>query len=284
MKAELACIPCIMKQAYNTALRATDDPAERLEIMRRAADYVKTVDFTLSPADSSNPVYKIAREVTGKADPYEKDKRYYNELCLGMLPDLRRRIEETGDPIGASARAAILGNLIDLGIGLEFDLDRDLKRIFDMPFGVDDTPLLREVVTAGGASVLYLGDNAGEIAFDRLLVERLAERNRVTFVVKTGPIINDATMEDARTVGITDLVEVIETGSDGIGVKWSEVTDTFLKRYREADIIISKGQGNFETMSGRKGVKFFLLRAKCESVARELGVKFGDIVLAMKKD
>lgn len=284
MKAELACIPCIMKQAYNTAMRATDDPAERLEIMKRAADYVKTVDFTLSPADSSNPVYRIAREVSGRDDPYERDKKYYNELCLGMLPDLRRRIEETGDPIGASARAAILGNLIDLGIGLEFDLDRDLKRIFDLPFGVDDTLLLRDAVTVGGASILYLGDNAGEIAFDRLLVERMAEKNRVTFVVKSGPIINDATMEDARTVGLTDIVEVIETGSNGIGVKWSEVTETFLERYRAADIIISKGQGNYETMSGKKGVKFFLLRAKCESVAAALGVKFGDIVLARRED
>ncbi len=284
MKAELACIPCIMKQAYNTAQRATDDPSERIEIMRRAADYVKTIDFSLSPADSSNPVYSIAREVTGNKDPYEKEKKYYNALCLDMLPDLRRRIGETGDPIGASARAAILGNLIDLGIGLEFDLDRDLKRIFDMPFGVDDTEKLREIASAGGASILYLGDNAGEIAFDRLLVERLAEKNKVTFTVKKTPIINDATIEDARMVGLTDIVEVIDTGSGGIGVKWSEISETFLARYRAADIIISKGQGNYETMSGKKGVKFFLLRAKCTSVADELGVKFGDIVLAMRKD
>jgi damage-control phosphatase, subfamily I len=282
MKVEPACMPCIMKQAYNTASRATKDPELLKRILVRAAAYLETLDFDQSPADASNRVYEITREVTGVADPFAAEKRKYNEVCASMLPRLRTIIEGSDDPYRAAARAAILGNLIDLGIGLEFDLERDMRNIFDVPFGVDDTAELQKMTSAGGLKILYLGDNAGEIVFDKLFVEKIMPRNAVTFSVKRGPIINDATREDAEFTGLTDLVEVIDTGSDGIGVKWGAASEEFLRHYRAADIIISKGQGNFETMNDRPGKKFFLLRAKCDSVARELGVSFGEIVLKKK--
>lgn len=279
MKVENACIPCIMKQAYNTARRATRNQSEIRAILNMAADHVKSISFDITPADASNYVYEITREITGIADPYFNEKKKYNQICLSMLPILRERIESSNDPLRASVQAAILGNLIDLGIGLEFDLDKDLDKVFSQAFTADDYESFAAFLKSGRKRILYLGDNAGEILFDRLLVEKLCINHTVTFVVKKGPIINDATVEDAQFSGITDLVKVIDTGSCGIGVKWSDASNEFMEEYQAADMIISKGQGNFETMSGRKGRKYFLLRAKCESVAGILGVSFGDIVI-----
>lgn len=278
MKAELACIPCIMKQAYNTAMRATDDVKKIRRILDLTADYLRNVELDTTPADASNFAYTITKEVTGLSDPYKEEKRRFNELCLEKVPALEKKIESLEDPLKAAVKVAIMGNIIDIGIGYAFDMDRELKRVFDGEFAVDDYDDFKKQLGSGGKRILYLGDNAGEIVFDRLLVERLIYNHEVTFVVKKGPVINDATMEDASFVGMTDIVTVIDTGSDGIGVKWSEVSDEFIASYEAADIIISKGQGNFETMSDREKVIYFLLRAKCDSVARELGVSFGDIV------
>lgn len=278
MKAELECIPCIMKQAYNTAIRATDDPVLIRKILNLTTDYVKVLNLGQTPADASNFAYKITSEVTGIADPYCKEKRKFNDLCLSMVNELNNRIETSEDPLHTAIKGAIFGNLIDLGIGIKFDIERDMEGIFEDPFAVDDYQEFKAMFDSGRKKILYLGDNAGEIVFDRLLIERIKDEHEVTFVVKRGPVINDATMEDARYVGMTDIVKVIDTGSDGIGIQWSSVSEEFMNSYKSANIIISKGQGNFETMSDKPVNSFFLLRVKCDCVARELGVEFGDVV------
>jgi uncharacterized protein with ATP-grasp and redox domains len=272
-----------MKQAYNTATRATKDERERREILNEVALYVRTLTFDSTPADASNFVYEITRKITGNQDPFKPEKIRYNEICKSMREDLRGIIGSSEDSLKTAVRIAIFGNLIDLGIGLHFDLEKDLDKVLTRKFGADDYHLLKEMLETGGKKILYLCDNAGEILFDSLLVEMMKEDHDVTCVVKSGPIINDATMEDAEYAGITGMVKVITTGSDGIGVQWSAVSEEFRREYEKADIIISKGQGNFETVWGRKGIKFFLLRAKCDSVARELGVSFGDIVIKMQE-
>ena len=278
MKTQLECIPCIMKQAFNTAKVATKDPNETRRILNETADFVKELDLNQTPADSSNFAYKITSEITGNTDPYREEKKKYNDYCLSLIADLRRKIENSEDPLYSAVKVAITGNLIDLGIGLKFDIQESLTGIFESQFTIDDFEIFKELLDSGRKTILYLGDNAGEIVFDRLLVERLKDKHNVTFVVKKGPVINDATMEDAQYVGMTEIIKVIDTGSDGIGVKWSAVSEEFMNYYTSAEIIISKGQGNFETMSDKPGNVFFLLKAKCDCVAREIGVKFGDLV------
>ncbi|NMB99155.1 MAG: DUF89 family protein [Thermoanaerobaculaceae bacterium] len=284
MKTEMACIPCIMKQAYNTARRATENEKDIRKILNKTAEYLKKLKFDTTPADASNYVYQITGKITGNDDPFKNEKKKYNEICKNMLPNLQKIIDQSEEKIYTSAKIAIFGNLIDLGIGLHFDLDKDLDKILKKPFAWDDYKELKRVLESGRKNILYLGDNAGEILFDSLLVDQLKDDHTVVFVVKSGPIINDATMEDAKFAGLVEKIKVIETGSDGIGVKWSSVSEEFQKEYGKADIILSKGQGNFETMWGKKGTIFFMLRAKCDSVAREIGVKFGDIVIRMQKN
>lgn len=279
MKTELECIPCIMKQAFNTARRSTDNPALIRKILNLTADYVKKLDFNQAPADASYFAYKITSELTENEDPYKMEKKKFNDLCLSMVPEIKKKIDDSKEPIKTAIKSAILGNFIDLGIGYKFDMESDFESIFGNPLDIDDYQEFRTILESGRKKILYLGDNAGEIVFDRLLIEKLKNNHDVTFVVKRGPIINDATIEDAKYVGMTNIVKVIDTGSDGIGVKWGSVSKEFMDCYKSADVIISKGQGNFETNSDKTNNIFFLLRTKCESVARKLGVKNGDIVL-----
>ena len=278
MKAQLACIPCIMKQAYNTAVRATNDGQLIRRILNLTAEYVENLDLDTTPADASNFAYRITREITGNQDPYREDKKKFNEICLKQVQEIRKKIDNSDDPLKAAIRIAILGNIIDMGIGYTFDLKAELERVLHEPFAIDDCEEFTKQLAGGKKHILYLGDNAGEIVFDRLFIEKLSDTHEVTFVVKKGPVINDATMEDADFVGMTEIIKVIDTGSDGIGVKWSEASEEFLRSYETADIVISKGQGNFETMNNKEKGIYFLLRAKCECVARELGVSEGDII------
>ena len=242
MKTQIECIPCIMKQAFNTAKLATKNPDEIRRILNITADFVKELDLCQTPADSSNFAYKITSEITGIADPYYEEKKKYNDFCLSLIPDLRRKIENSEDPLNSAIKVAIAGNIIDLGIGHKFDIQKSLKGILEGQFAIDDYEAFKELLDSGRKKILYLGDNAGEIVFDRLLVEKLEDKHDVTFVVKSGPVINDATMEDAQYVGMTEIVKVIDTGSDGIGVKWSAVSEEFMNYYTSSEIIISKGQ------------------------------------------
>jgi damage-control phosphatase, subfamily I len=278
MKTRTGCIPCIMKQAYNTAVRATSNDTLQHTILSHAADHVKTIDLEKTPADNSNYVYELTTRLTGRHDPYHEEKIRYNDLCMNMTRQMKKTIEYSIEPLHYAIKAAIFGNIIDLGIGMEFDLDRDAETIFSEPLAIDHYNEFRKNLESGRKKILYLGDNAGEIVFDMLLIDELRHDHDVTYTVKSGPIINDATMQDAKYVGMTDMVKVIETGTNGIGVKWGGVSEEFRTAFKEADIIISKGQGNFETINECKGDIFFLLRAKCEFVADELGVKLGDIV------
>ena len=278
MKAKPDCIACLFKQALNTIRVVTPDPVVWQEVLRRTEAHAQGASMDQTPAALSQHVYRIVSEVTGVADPYRELKRHTNESALRMLPDLERIVNESADPLKAAIHMAAAGNIVDLGIGEPFDLEQDIAKLMAQPFAIDDYARFRADIRPG-AKLLYLGDNAGEIVFDRVLVEHLiAHGLNVTVSVKSGPVINDAIMEDARTAGIASLVPVIETGSNDIGVHWDHVSAEFRAAFEGADIVISKGQGNFETCSDRPENVYFLLKAKCEMVARELGVAFGDTV------
>ncbi len=267
-----------MKQAYNTSKQTTDKEEVIRQILNECAKYVTTIDLDKTPADLSNFVYKTARELSGDEDPYKEAKKYFNTICLEKLPELKNVVEESEEPMKTAINFAIMGNVIDMGIDYKFDLDEEIQKLSEKKFMVDDYEAFKESLAGGKKKILYLGDNAGEIVFDLLLVDILRKDHEVTYVVKRGPIINDSTMDDAKFVGMTNRVKVIDTGSNGIGVKWDEVSDEFMKYYNDADFVISKGQGNFETNNDREKTTFFLLRAKCDTVAEMNGVSFGDII------
>lgn len=279
MKSDIVCLHCLMKQAVNTVRIATDDSRLQRQVCDRTADLIKTTDLTMTPAAISTPVYRVVSNVTGNGDPYAEFRKRTNAEALALLPAMQKAIRESDDPLKTGLHVAVAGNIIDLGIGVEFDLEEDLEMALDTPFAVDDSEAFRPWITPG-TSLLYLTDNSGEIVFDRALTELLLSLGvAVTMAVKSGPVINDVMRADLEETGLTDLVPVIETGSDDIGINFQRVSPAFMDAFENADVILAKGHGNFESCNQRPENIFFLLRAKCEVVARELGVRVGDIVM-----
>lgn len=278
MRSDPECLVCMLKQALNTARIATSDINLQRTIINRVAEQIQRSDLTQTPAAISKPVYEIVTDVTGTKDPFRELKQQTNLEALQLLPELEANVADADDPLSVALHLAVAGNIIDLGIGHDFDLINDVKAILNTAFAIDDTEDFRGDLQPG-RQLLFLGDNSGEIVFDRILVQELVRRElAVTYCVKSGPVINDATVEDAEQAGLTGMVPVIETGSNDIGIDFSRVSSEFETAFYQADIIIAKGQGNFETCNDAPGNIYFLLKAKCDVVARELRATTGDIV------
>lgn len=278
MKAAPDCIECMFRQALNTARKVTSDAKEQEAVLSRLRETPFNLDQT--PAAFSQTAYTAVNQVLGVSDPYKDEKKETNAAAAEILPSIQQIVSESEDKLNAALHAAVAGNIIDLGIGSSFDINTDIHRIMEQEFAVNHLEQFRADLDQAG-NILYLGDNAGEIVLDTILVRQLIEQGkRVTFTVKSSPIINDATMEDAIFAGLDDMAEVIETGSDDIGVNWQNISPEFAEAFASADVIISKGHGNFETCVGRPENIYFLLKAKCPLVAKELGVQLGAIVLS----
>lgn len=268
-----------MQQALNTAKTASMDHAQQLAVLRETAAYLAQVDTAQSPARVSQPIYAIVSRITGVADPFATLKRKTNALALSLLPDIRDRVTHSRDPLAKALHAAAAGNVIDAGITRHFDVREDMLDLLREPFAIDDLPLFRARLTRG-AKLLYLADNAGEIVFDTLAIERIQRLGvTVTVAVKSGPIINDAMMEDARAAGLPAQCTVMETGSADIGVDWARASPELRAAFDAADIVLAKGHGHFETLctETHPGL-FFLLKAKCTAVAHTLRCHTGSLI------
>lgn len=225
---------------------------------------------------------RIVRDVTGSNDPYRILKERYNRRALNLLPKMKEMVRESSNPFETAARLAIAGNIIDFGhvntsshISLSSIIDDTLKR----PLSINHLLLLRRELSSA-RRVLYLTDNAGEIVFDRLFIEQIeGHREKVVVAVKGKAVINDATMDDAKEAGLHHIVRIIDTGSDSPGTILEMCTEAFCSEFEAADLIIAKGQGNYETLSSSPGNIYFLLKVKCPTIAFDLGLSVGDIIV-----
>jgi len=258
----------------------TDDEAIHDRVLREALRMALEMDYSECPPMRAQRIHRMIRELTGVADPYYEVKRRYNKLAMGMYPAAKAAVEASGDPLGAAVRLAIGGNIIDFGVGStvrEEEIQETIERAVER--SVDERALEEMRGAAAEArEILYLGDNAGEIVFDRLLIEQLG-REKVTFVVKGGPILNDALYEDAEEVGLAGIVEIIDNGDDAPGTVLEQCSGEFRGRFARADMVISKGQGNFETLTDAGRDIFFLLQVKCEVLSRYLKCETGTMAL-----
>jgi len=284
MRTYFDCIPCFVRQALDSARLITDDEQIHEQVMRGVLRLASRMDLRQSPPAMAQKIHRMIRKLTGVQDPYLQTKNRFNQLALKMYPELREQVQASTDPFETAVRLAIAGNIIDLGVksGLaESQVEETIAQSLTEPLDMDALKEFRNA-TAQAKDILYLGDNAGEIVFDRLLIEQLPCEN-ITFVVKAGPIINDATMEDAEIVGLTDIVTVIDNGSDAPGTILESCSEAFRRRFDEADLVIAKGQGNYETLSDVDKDIFFILRAKCPVIARDLGCEVGEMIFRKSK-
>ena len=283
MKTELECLPCFFGQITRTLNYAGVNGDRGRSILRKAEKIIARASLDEVPARTTTLIHRILREETG-VDPYKQVKDSYNRIALERLTRLRRMAAERPDRLEGGVRIAIAGNVIDFGIYESFDLDRSLSESFLLPLSSIDYHNFVQAA-ANAQRILFLCDNAGEIVFDRVLIETLRDRGKdVTAVVKGSPVINDATLDDASAAGLTECAVVIDNGNDGIGTLLEACSQKFMDAYRSADLIISKGQANFETLVQEKDARtFFLFKVKCPVVARVLNRENGDIVLMGNK-
>jgi damage-control phosphatase, subfamily I len=285
MKASNACIPCMIGQAYTSVVKCTSDPVLQREILDEVMRRYIGMELNTTPGEHSQLAFETCRELSGVEDPYLADKHAHNAAALELYPELKEQLNKSSDPLRDASLLALAGNIIDLGIMKSFNLTKDIVQQIDRGFDVADFDGFRQA-TDNANRILYLADNAGEIVFDRLLIEVLGPE-RITVMVKAGPIINDAMLADAKQVGLTEIVRVIDTGVNWFGFPWEYVSDAAREEFHHADIVISKGHANFETVSelGPEGDKvWYLLKAKCTSVAEELNAKLGNTVLKSHRE
>jgi uncharacterized protein with ATP-grasp and redox domains len=226
----------------------------------------------------------LIRKLIGNTDPYRELKQRFNRLALELCAELEERVGTSEDPLETAVRLAIAGNIIDLGVKTsikESDIERIIRDCLTADFDSRQVEEFRNAVSRA-EKILYLADNAGEIVFDRLLIEQLPAE-KVTVVVKGSPVINDATMEDAEFAGLTEMLEVIDNGSDAPGTILESCSQAFRNHFAEADLVIAKGQGNYETLSDVNKSIFFILKAKCPVIARDLGCEVGEMILRKSK-
>lgn len=277
------CIPCLTNQFIRLADKVTDDQNLKLDIISTGLSHLsEELNGSYAPYITGN-IYKYVKELVDISDPYKEEKATFNQMALYLINhlDLRNRIEMSCNPLDTAIRLSIAGNIIDFSLGRELgeiDVHSSIEDSLTQPlFGSTSTDMGEAIKSA--KKILFLADNAGETAFDKLLLEYLPS-NKVTYVVKGGPCVNDATYEDALAVGIDSLVSIIDNGAAYQGTMLTVCSDTFKETFEEADLIISKGQANFETLSDCKDKRiFFLLRAKCQIIANTIGCEKDAFVL-----
>ena len=280
MKTYFDCIPCALRQVLDSVRMITDDEAVHEKVVREVLVLWQDMDLRQSPPAIAQKVHRIVRGVTGVADPYLEVKGRYNRLTMAMYPELKEKIAASADPIETAIRLAIAGNIIDFGVNSSVSEDlvaETIARSQTDPLDLDAVRDFKQAV-AQAKDILYLADNAGEIVFDRLLIEQMPTE-KTTLAVRGAPILNDVLRADAEMVGLTDLVEVIDNGTDAPGTILELCSSDFRRRFETADLIISKGQGNFETLNESDRDIFFLLRPKCTVLARHLDMPLGCQVL-----
>ncbi|HCE43991.1 MAG TPA: hypothetical protein DET40_10620 [Lentisphaeria bacterium] len=281
MKTQYECIPCLVRQASEAIALLIEDEQERERLMRRLLGEIASSDWRGSPPAVAQRMHRIIREATKNKDPYNSIKHDMNRIAACMMPRMRGMLKKSENPGELAVRLAIAGNLLDSGAKTQIskeDLPKCLDKLLAQPLHGDAKALFREAGRAG--NILYLADNAGEIYFDRLLLEMLPA-DKITFAVRGGPVVNDATMEDANEAKIPEIVHVISNGSDAPGTILDDTSPEFRLCFGKADLIIAKGQGNYETLAGRGKKTCFMLTVKCPAIAQNIGEPVGSMVVKL---
>lgn len=278
MRAYPDCYPCFLTQALKTSRIVTSDEKKIRSILNEVSAAITQFPSAASPPEIGRKVYGIISRQTGVKDPYQKIKKKCTKQALFLFPEMKMLIASSKDRLLTAVKLSIAGNIIDFGANANFDLKKDIDRILSQEFAINHYRQFRKAL-AKAHRILYLADNAGETVFDRLFIEEL--RKPVVYAVREKPIINDALREDALDAGIDEVADIISSGSDAPGTVLKSCSKEFLRIFRSADLVISKGQGNYETLSDERRPVFFLLKAKCQVIARELGIEESGIILKM---
>jgi uncharacterized protein with ATP-grasp and redox domains len=280
LKTYLECVPCFLRQALDAAKLAGADKKTQKKVLDDVARMLPGFSLDVTPPEIARTVYGIVESHTEGKDAYKKVKKKSNDMAMELYPRLKKVVEASSDVLLSAVRLAVAGNVIDYGVPQSFDIEREIEECLERDFAIFDFKEFKSAVK-NASNILYLLDNAGEIVFDRILIEEMDKS--IVCAVRGKPIINDVTMDDAREVGLDKVARVISSSSDIPGTVVQRCSKEFLGYYDNADVVISKGQGNFETLADEDKTIFFIFKAKCSVVAEHVGCREGDIILKKQR-
>ena len=278
MKTYIECVPCIINQAIHLSRDLTDDHKKQESFLREVLKNLTEVSYDHSPPHIAAHAYRLIRQTLNNPDPYKKVKTEYNQIAKRLYPSLKKKVKSSKNRFRTAVKLSIAGNVIDFGSSQNFQLDRTIKQVLNKNLAIDDVNRLKNEIKKT-SNILYLGDNAGETFFDRILIEELPKKE-IYYGVRGTPVINDATEKDARYARLDKIAQIISNGSDAPGTILDECSREFRKIFNKADLIIAKGQGNYETLNEVKDKNiFFLFMVKCPVIAHDAKCRVGDNVV-----
>ena len=284
MKIDNACVECIINQSRRVteAIRADDALSKRM--VDRVESLGEKFDFTQSPPEVASYVYEQMAELAGMEDLYGELKAHATEKAKTFIPQLHQELEDSTNKLLTAIKIAVAGNVIDLAAEVTFDLNEEMAKIFETNFAYDDVAVLESALKEA-STLLYIGDNVGEHIFDYLCIETLQQlypELEISYMVRGNPIINDVTMLEAKEAGFDTLCKLVDSGVNTPGFAYERANEASQKLFDEADLVITKGMGNYECLSPSPRTNLcYLLKVKCNVVATSLGQQVGDIVCRM---
>lgn len=276
MKTYLDCIPCFFDQALRAGRIATGDEKLLKHLLDELGLMLSRISLESTPPETGKLIYQMVKKITGNPDPFRELKHESTQQALALYPSMKKTIDESSDSLLTAIRIAIAGNVIDYGANATFDIDTAIKEALDKDFAICDYSAFKSYL-AKSKQILYIGDNAGETVFDRLLIEQM--NKPVVYAVRETPVINDAIFEDAVEAGIDKVATIVSSGTDAPGTILSTCSPEFRQMLDKSEFVIAKGQGNYEGLSNESHSIFFLLKIKCEIIADDIGVIKDDIIL-----
>ncbi len=275
------CLSCLLKQTIQTVKFAKAKKVTQKKIIKEIEKkFLPFVNLKLSPPEISRNMHIKIKELLKNDDPYKNVKTKYNKIALSLYPSLKSKIKKSNNKFLTAVKIAIAGNVIDFGVQLAFDIKKDVDDILNKKFAIFDFEKFKNKLKKV-KDILYLADNTGEIIFDKIFIEYLIKtyKSNIIYAVKEKPILNDATIKDAKWAEIDKFAQIMSCGADSPGTVLKYCNKEFLKIFKNSKLIISKGQGNFEALDRIKKPIFFLFKIKCDLVANYLKLPIGSIIL-----
>ncbi|MGM0497072.1 MAG: damage-control phosphatase ARMT1 family protein [Bacteroidota bacterium] len=273
------CLFCFSRAFEKLLDQHISEKSEQYKMSKKFFGFLSGIDTDQPTPLIAREIHAMIRNYLNEPDPYKQQKEQSNKQAKALVEGLRKKLNASDDPDGLSLRYAIAGNIIDYGPGHKFDIEQTISHLEEAKLAIDHSNELIEKIKKAN-KILYLGDNAGEIVFDKLFLETIDHPN-VTFVTRGAPVINDVTREEAREVGMHKVAKVIDNGYDAPSTVLDKSNKAFLEEYQSADLIIAKGQGNFEGLMHEDDPRlWFLLMVKCDVIGTFFGLNKGDIVVS----
>jgi len=276
-----ACVSCIINQSLKVSNAIGANATLQNELSETVTALSRDFSYTNTPPEIASYVYEKMAEIANKTDLYDEVKALSTQKALSFVPSLKQKLANTKEPLLVATKIAVAGNVIDLAAAVAFDLEEELEKIFEREFAWNDFDLFKSELERA-QSVVVLGDNVGEHIFDYMFIEKLKElypHKRYSYFIRGNPIINDVTMKEAKEAGFAELCELVDSGVNTPGFAYARANQNAKDIFDAADLVISKGMGNYESLtpSHKKNI-CFLLKVKCGVVANSLSKEIGDII------